>query len=380
MISRTRYVNGVKKAIGRSPVTAILGPRQCGKTTLAKFVCNDFESTYLDLESRVTLRRLENPEMLFASLSGLVVIDEIQLMPELFSTLRVVVDDDCNKCRFLILGSASPHIVKGASETLAGRIEFIDMRGFDSEELEFENTQRLWLRGGFPRSYLAGDDNDSYSWRNGFIRTFLERDIPQLGIKVPAPMMQRFWTMLAHFHGKTWNASSVAASLGISYKTVQSYLDILTQTFMIRQLQPWHENIKKRQVKSPKIYFCDSGLLHNLLEIRTFEALLGNPQCGASWEGFAVEQVLRMVGLSQAYFWATHNGAELDMFFIVDGKRYGIEFKLNEAPSKTKSMSIAVDTLGLDKLLVVYPGSETWQFTEKIIVSPLEKILDFMPK
>lgn len=374
MIKRLRYIDMVDTALERSPIVAILGPRQCGKTTLARVVSKTRESTYFDLESQADLRRLENPEMMFSSLSGLVVIDEIQTAPELFTTLRTVVDRPDNKCKFLILGSASPHIIKNVSETLAGRVEFVDMAGFDLGELGFKASQLLWLRGGFPRSYLAENDEDSFAWREGFIRTFLQRDIPQLGISIPAAAMRRFWTMLAHYHGQIWNASRIAAAMSINDKTSRSYLDILTETYMIRQLQPWHENIAKRQVKSPKIYFRDTGLLHNFLDLKDYYTLSGHPQVGASWEGYAIEQVLLSVRPSQAYYWATYSHAELDLFFIRNGKRYGLEFKMSEAPTKTKSMDIAIDNLKLDKLLIVYPGEKSWPVNEKIAVCPLDEV------
>jgi len=337
-------------------------------------IASDQTNTYFDLESQSDIRRLENPEMMLGSLSGLVVIDEIQTVPSLFAALRVVVDKSDNQCRFLILGSASPHIIRNVSETLAGRVEFVDMSGFDLEELGLGAANKLWTRGGFPRSYLAKSETDSFAWREGFIRTFLQRDIPQLGINIPAAAMRRFWTMLAHYHGQSWNASRIAAAMGLNSKTVRSYLDILTETYMIRQLQPWHENISKRQVKSPKIYFCDTGLLHSLLDLRDYHAITGHPQVGASWEGFALEQVLRLVRPSQAYYWATYSHAELDLFFILNGKRYGIEFKFSEAPQKTKSMTLAVQSLNLDKLFIVYPGDETWPVNEKITVCPVREV------
>ncbi|MCK5271966.1 MAG: ATP-binding protein [Sedimentisphaerales bacterium] len=378
MIKRKAYISQVSTALKRSPIVALLGPRQCGKTTLAKIIGAQEPSTYFDLESQTDIRRLANPEMMLASLSGLVVIDEIQILPELFSVLRVVVDKPENQCRFLILGSASPDIVKNVSETLAGRIEFVDMSGFDLTELGAEVWQSLWVRGGFPRSYLADSDQNSFIWREGFIRTFLQRDIPQLGINIPAQAVRRFWTMIAHYHGQVWNASRIASAMGVNDKTVRSYLDILTETYMIRQLQPWHENIRKRQVKSPKIYFRDTGLLHSLLDLQALYAVTGHPQVGASWEGFAIEQILRTTRPSQAYYWATYSGAELDMFFVLNGLRYGIEFKFSEAPDKTKSMSIAIDSLKLHKLLIVYPGEEAWPISEKITACPIMKVNDFI--
>ncbi len=286
----------------------------------------------------------------------------------------MLVDRPDSKARFLILGSASPQIIRHASETLAGRAEFIELSGFDLTETGPEPIDQLWLRGGFPRSYLAESNEDSEAWRQGFIRSFLERDIPQLGITVPAAAMRRFWTMLAHFHGQTWNGSELGRSLGVSDKTVRSYLDILTGTFMVRQLQPWHENIKKRQVKSPKVYFRDSGLLHSLLSIPDQHALFGHPRCGASWEGFALEQILHIIRPEDAYFWATHSGAELDLFFLRQGKRFGVEFKLNEAPRVTRSMHVALEDLGLDHLWIVYPGRESYPVHERITVAALASV------
>jgi predicted AAA+ superfamily ATPase len=292
-------------------------------------------------------------------------------MPELFQVLRVLVDRQENQARFLILGSASPTLIKSASESLAGRIEFIELSGFDLFEVGTSNRNTLWLRGGFPLAYLANTLDDSLAWREGFIRTFLERDIPQLGINIPAVAMRRFWTMLAHYHGQTWNASELARSMGLSDKTVRSYLDILTGTFMVRQLQPWFENLGKRQVKSPKVYFRDSGLLHSLLGITDETSLLGHPKSGASWEGFAIEQVLQALRPAQAYFWGTYSGSELDLMFFQDGKRYGVEVKFNEAPTVTTSMRTAVKDLSLDHLWVVYPGTDEYPVEKNITTLPL---------
>ena len=374
VIERRGYIERLKRAISRSPIVALLGRRQCGKTTLARMICGQRPSTYFDLESQTDLRRLANPEMILASLSGLVVIDEIQTDPALFAALRVIVDKPENKCTFLILGSASPQIVRSISETLAGRVEFVDMAGFDLAEVGSSKWKQLWTRGGFPRSFLARNDQDSFAWREGFIRTFLQRDIPQLGISIPAPAMRRFWTMLAHYHAQIWNASRMGSALGINDKTARSYLDILTQTYMIHQLQPWHENIRKRQVKSPKVYFRDSGVLHSLLDVGDFHAVTGHPQAGASWEGFAMEQIIRRILPSQVYYWATYGGAELDLFAVVNGKRYGIEFKFSEAPEKTKSMAAAIELLTLDKLLIVYPGEKSWPIDETISVCPIDQV------
>ena len=374
MITRPRYLAQVSAALQRSPVTALLGPRQCGKTTLARMLAEQREAHYFDLESPMDRQRLQSPELLLGTLSGLVIMDEIQLMPEMFSVLRVLVDRPGQLARYLILGSASPQIMKKVSETLAGRIEFVDLTGFDLTEIPPEDRDRLWLRGGFPRSFLAADEADSMTWREGFIRTFLERDIPQLGISIPAMAMRRFWTMLAHLHGQTWNASELSRSMGLSDKTVRHYLDILTGTYMVRQLQPWHENLKKRQVKTPKIYLRDTGLLHSLLSIGTHHELLGHPRLGASWEGFTLEQVWCVLRPNEAYFWATQSGAELDLLFFSGGQRFGVECKFNGAPKVTKSMHSALADLNLRHLWVVYPGTIRYPAHEKITMLPLADI------
>jgi len=373
MIQRPVFLQLLKAAIQRSPVTSLLGPRQCGKTTLARIFGGEKKASYFDLESFPDQQRLQNPELMLGSLDGLVILDEIQAKPDLFNVLRVLVDQPDCTTRYLILGSASPHIVKNISESLAGRNEFIELSGFNLEEVGMETLDTLWLRGGFPRSFLADSLENSQIWRRNFIRTFLERDIPQLGISIPAATMHRFWTMLAHYHGQTLNASEIGRSLVVTDKTVRSYLDILTGTFMIRQLQPWHENIKKRQVKAPKIYLRDTGILHTLLTIPDMHTLMGNPRLGASWEGFALEQILTSLGQVQPYFWATHGGAELDLFFICNGKRYGIEFKFNEAPKISKSMKIALSDLKLEHLWVIYPGKAVYPMEEQITAWPLSR-------
>jgi len=371
MLLRKKYINEINAATRRAPVVSLLGPRQCGKTTLGKLFGDKHGATYFDLESIPDQRRLQNPELMLGSLKGLVILDEIQIMPKLFSVLRVLVDRMDNQTKFLILGSASPHIIKNVSETLAGRTEFIKLSGFNIEETGIKSRDKLWSRGGFPLSFLAGSNQDSLAWRENFIRTFLERDIPQLGISIPAQAMRRFWTMLAHYHGQTLNASELGRSMGLSDKTIKSYLDILTGTFMVRQLQPWFENISKRQVKAPKIYFRDSGILHSLLDIPDHHHLMGHPRLGASWEGFALEQILQIVDPTEPYFWATHSGAEVDLFFSKDGNRYGVEFKFNEAPKISKSMHIAVGDLGLSHLYVIYPGKESYPIAKNISVISL---------
>lgn len=374
MLNRPFYLEQLSAAVRRSPVTALLGPRQCGKTTLARLFATGRQSTYFDLESQPDRQRLQNPELMLGSLAGLAVLDEIQMMPELFNVLRVVADRPHNLARFLILGSASPAVIKNVSETLAGRVEFVELSGFDVGEVGPESWETLWLRGGFPRSFLAAANTDSLAWRESFIRTFLERDIPQLGITIPAAAMRRFWTMLAHYHGQIWNSSELARSLGLSDKTVRSYLDILTGTFMVRQLQPWYQNVRKRQVKAPKIYLRDSGLLHSLLSLPDMDSVLSHPRVGASWEGFALAQVLRAVQPVEAFFWATHNGAEIDLFFLHQGRRYAVEVKFSEAPAVTKSMRVALEDLRLDHLWVMYPGIHRYPVHEKITVWPLRDI------
>lgn len=376
MIKRAFYLEQLSTAVRRSPVTALLGPRQCGKTTLARLFGKGKEATHFDLESQPDLRRLQNPEMMLTPLRGIVILDEIQVMPELFNVLRVLVDRPENQTRFLILGSASPGIIKNVSETLAGRVELVELSGFDLKETGADSWQKLWLRGGFPRAFLADSNEDSMAWREGFIRTFLERDIPQLGITIPSAAMRRFWTMLAYYHGQNWNASELARSMGLSDKTVRSYLDILAGTFMIRQLQPWHENIGKRQVKAPKIYFRDSGLLHALLNLPDLHTLSGHPKVGASWEGFALEQVLQVLRPTEAFFWATYGGAEMDLFFLHKGRHYGVEVKFSEAPRVTRSMRVALDNLNLEHLWVVYPGQKAYPVHEKVTVWPLQDVAE----
>ena len=379
MIPRLQYLEQLGNSVRRSPVTALLGPRQCGKTTLARIFGKNREATYFDLESQPDLRRLQNPELVLGALQGLVVLDEIQVLPNLFNVLRVLVDRPDKSVRFLILGSASPQIVKRVSETLAGRVEFIQLAGFNLLEIGTDQMQTLWARGGFPRSYLADSDSDSLAWREGFIQTFLERDIPQLGITIPAPAMRRFWTMMENYHGQTWNASELARSMGLSDKTVRSYLDILTGTFMVRQLQPWYENIGKRQVKAPKIYLRDSGLLHSLLSLSGHYELMGHPRLGASWEGFAIEQILQAVRPQEAFFWSTYSGAEIDLFLFHEGKRQGFEVKFNEAPGISKSMRMTLNDLALEHLWLIYPGETRYPVDDHITVLPLSEIFELFP-
>ena len=349
-----------------------MGPRQSGKSTLARLVASALETHYFDLESPRDQLRLQNPELSLDRLKGLVVLDEIQTRPDLFPVLRVLADRPGTPARFLILGSASPELIARSAESLAGRIEYVDLHGFDLSETGPGSAERLWLRGGFPRSWLAASDADSVAWREGFVRTFLERDLPQFGIRVGATAMRRFWTMLAHSHGQLWNASELGRAMGLSDKTVRGYLDELDQTFMVRQLQPWFENVGKRQVKSPKIYLRDSGLLHHLLGLETGAQLQGHPKVGSSWEGFALEQVLRKTRPHQAFFWATQAGAELDLLLVHRGRRTGYEFKFAEQPRLTRSMCVAMEDLHLDALRVICPGSVRAPLADRVEVVGLE--------
>lgn len=374
MIPRPRALERILKTLSIHPIAALLGPRQCGKTTLARVVAEREPSTYYDLENPVDISRLSAPMRALEELSGLVVIDEIQRRPDLFELLRVLVDRPNNPAKFLLLGSASPHLAKGVSESLAGRVGFIDLSGFDLEEVGVKHSARCWLRGGFPRSFLADDDSTSIAWRNDFIRTFLERDIPQLGISIPAETLRRFWTMIAHYHGQVWNAAHLARSLGASENTARRYLDILAGAYMIRILPPWFGNIRKRQVKAPKIYVRDSGILHALLQLRTLTDLQSHPSLGASWEGFALEQVIGALESRDAYFWATHAGAELDLFVRVAGKHYGFEFKYADAPGGSRSMYVAIQDLSLTHLWVIYPGHQEYLLDDKISVIPIASV------
>jgi hypothetical protein len=333
---------------------------------------------YFDLENPIGLARLAQPMTALQDLKGLVVIDEIQRQPELFSVLRVLADRQPLPARFLILGSASPDLTRQSSESLAGRIEQIVMGGFSLGEVGVEALNKHWLRGGFPLSFLANTEADSQAWRASFVQTFLERDLRQWGIVAPAPTMRRFWTMLAHCHGQTWNAADPARSLGVSEPTVRRYLDILTGVFMIRQLQPWHANLKKRQVKAPKIYLRDTGLLHYLLGLHTEEELLVHPRLGASWEGYAIEETIKMVEPDEIYFWGTHTGAELDLLLIKDGRRLGVEYKREDAPSLTPSMRIAMEDLKLEQTAVIYPGRQRYSLTAKINAVPVTALADGM--
>ena len=374
MIPRPSVINRIYRALEIHPIAALLGPRQCGKTTVARSIAEVRPSTYFDLEDPVDVRRLSAPMTVLQALSGLVIIDEVQRQPALFELLRVLVDRPQNNAQFLLLGSASPQLVRGVSESLAGRIGFIDLSGFDLIEVGRSERAALWLRGGFPRSFLATSDSASMAWRQDFIRTFLERDIPQLGITIPTETLRRFWTMVAHYHGQVWNAAQFARSLGASEPTARRYLDILSGAYMVRILPPWYENIRKRQLKAPKTYIRDSGILHGLLQLGALADLQSHPAVGASWEGFAIEQIIGLLDTRDAYYWATHGGAELDLLVRIAGKHYGFEFKYGDAPGATRSMRVALQDLSLEHLWVVYPGQTEYPLDERITVIPVDAI------
>jgi len=374
MIQRAAYLQTIQVALDRSRVVALLGPRQSGKTTLARQFVPPDSPNYFDLEDLTSMARLQEPMTTLRELRGLVVIDEIQRRPDLFPLLRVLADRDPLPARFLILGSASPDVVRSSSESLAGRIEIIHVTGFSISEVGMEAQAAHWLRGGFPLSFLANSEADSLAWRKNFVQMLLERDFPQWGIRIPAATLLRFWTMLAHYHGQIWNNAEPARSLGVSEPTVRKYLDILEGVFMVRVLQPWYANLSKRQVKAPKIYFRDTGLLHYLLGIRSELDLQVHPKSGASWEGYVIEEVLKASAPDEAYFWGTHSGAELDLLLIRDGRRIGVECKRIDAPRLTPSMHAALTDLELDQLLVIYPGVQPYALSEKIKVLPFKNL------
>ena len=376
MIDRPQLLAQIRAALKRSRVVALIGPRQSGKTTTARLIVPPDSPRYFDLEDPASLAQLDEPMTALRSLRGTVAIDEIQRRPDLFPVLRVLADRKPLRARFLILGSASPALLRQSSESLAGRLETITLTGFSVGELGVQAASRLWRRGGFPRSYLARSEVDSVQWRKQFIQTFLERDLPQFGITISATTILRFWTMVAHYHGNVWNAAEFARSLDVSQPTARRYLDLLGDLFIARQLPPWYENLKKRQVKSPKVYIRDSGLLHQLLGIKTQKELLSHPKLGASWEGFVVEEILRLVQPDEAYFWATHTGAELDLLMLIGGHRIGVEVKRGDAPRLTPSMRSALGDLGLRHLTVIYPGARAYDLSERVRVVPFPALFD----
>ena len=373
MVSREFFKTAIEKALDRSRVVALLGPRQSGKTTLAREFVPADSPNYFDCEHPLAAARLDQPWLALERLRGLVVVDEIQQRPDLFPILRVLSDREGTPAQFLILGSASPDLIKGTAQSLAGRVETIEVTPFSFAEVGA--MQRHWVRGGYPLSYLAGSEENSAAWRESFVQRFLERDIPQLGITISSTHLRRFWSMLAHYHGQTWNAAEIGGALGVSGHTMRHYLDILCETFMVRQLPAWHENVAKRQVKAPKIFFRDSGIFHTLLGIPDFEALSKHPKMGASWEGYAVEEVLRKLAPRESYSWAVHNGPSIDLLCFKEGRRLGFEVKYQDAPRLTRSMSVALEILKLDALTVVYPGSARYSLHKNIEVVPLEQYL-----
>ena len=384
MIERALHLEKLRGLLGEFPVVGLIGARQVGKTTLAMALAASFERdvTRFDLENPAHLARLDDPLFALEGLRGLVVLDEIQLRPELFPVLRVLADRDGTPARFLVLGSASPDLLRQSSESLAGRIAYHELGGLTLAEVGAEHLDRLWLRGGFPLSYLAGGEPASVRWRRQFIRTYLERDLSELGIQLPATTMRRFWSMLAHYHGEIWNGSELARAFGVSQKTVRGYLDTLCATFMATRLEPWHENVAKRQVKSPKIYLADSGILHSLLGLGSREDLLGHPKIGASWEGFAISEVIAHLEAQpeECFFWKLHSGAELDLFVRRGSQRRGFEVKLTSSPRLTPSMRSAFEQLELDELTVIHAGSESYPLAARVRAVPLVRVkLDVLP-
>ncbi len=371
MIARSAILDRIHVALRRAPVVVLSGPRQCGKTTLAREFVDPDSINYFDLENPTSLARLDEPMTALEPLGGLVVMDEIQRRPDLFPILRVLVDRRPMTTRFLILGSASGQLEHQSSESLAGRIERLTIGGFTLDEVGADSQDVLWRRGGFPRSFLATTETDSVAWRDEFIQTLLERDMPQWGVSVPATSLRRLWTIVAHYHGQTWNANEVARALNLSQPTIRRHLDLLTDAFMVRQIQPYHANLKKRQVKSPKVYVRDSGVLHRLLGIDTAKQLLTHPKLGASWEGFAIEQVLASEAHDQAHFWATHQGAEIDLILQRGDRLFGVECKRADAPKVTPSIRSAFDDLDLERVAILYPGGQRYPLGERVEAVPV---------
>ncbi|MFC1743305.1 ATP-binding protein [Candidatus Riflebacteria bacterium] len=374
LLKRPALEGKIEESLKHFPITLLLGPRQCGKTTIARLINKRKKGTFFDLEDPRCPLKPEIAATVLEDLQGLVVIDEFQNQPGLFSLLRVLVDKKPRRVRYLILGSSSPELVKGVSQTLAGRVSFVEMGGFSLAEVGIGNLKKLWLRGGFPDSFLSKTHKNSDSWRLNFIRSFLERDIPKLGIRIPSTTIRRFWMMVAHLHGQLWNAATLARSLGTKEDTARRYLDILCGTFMLRQLPPWHENIKKRLIKSPKVYLRDSGLLHTLLDLRIERQLYSHPILGFSWEGFAIERLIELLDASDdAFFYRTHGGAELDLLLTRGGKKYGFECKFSDSPGKTRSMTEVIRDLKLEKLWIIYPGRHRYPIDKKIEILPLSE-------
>jgi len=376
MIARNSLLSTLQHKLENNRVVALLGPRQCGKTTLARQLVPPTSVNYFDLEDPYSMARLDQPMIALQNLRGIVVIDEIHRRPEIFPVLRVLADRTPLLTRFLILGSASTDLLRQSSESLTGRISIVAMSGFDLEEVGAEAQNTLWRRGGYPLSFTAPSEETSLEWRKDFIRTFLERDIPQFGFSIPSTSLFRFWSLLAHYHGQVWNAAEAARALNVSESTSRRYVDLLQDLFMVRLLQPWYANLGKRQIKSPKVYIRDTGLLHSLMGTRTEQELLLHPRSGASWEGFVIEEVIKAVEPDESFFWGTHSGAELDLLLLKDGKQIGIECKRLDAPRLTPSMRAAMNDLKLSKLLVIYPGTQSYVMAENIQAVPLNALID----
>lgn len=377
-IKRTDEIDLLNTRFRNNPIVAILGPRQCGKTTLARQFADQWpkDVTFFDLENPRDLRRLEEPLLALENQEGLIVLDEIQRTPDLFPVLRVLADRPNKKTKFLILGSASRDLMRQSSESLAGRISYLEIGGFTLDLVGTAKKEKLWIRGAFPRSFLASSEAASYQWRQDFIATFLERDISQLGFNIPSKSLGRFWKMLAHYHGQIFNASEIGKSLAVSDHTAQRYLDLLSGTFMVRQLRPWNYNTKKRIIKTPKIYFRDTGILHALFDLPEKKDVLSHPKLGASWEGFALEETIQAIRLkeNEIFFWGVHASAEIDLVFQKNGRLYGIEFKYAQAPGFTSSMRMASEELALKHLWVIYPGSEAYALNKNVTVIPLTEL------
>jgi len=374
IVPRPQILDAIRRALKRAPVVVLVGPRQCGKTTLARELLPEDSPGYFDLEDPLSLARLEQPKTALGSLKGLVVIDEVQRRPDLFPILRVLADRKGTPARFLILGSASGDLMRQSAESLAGRMERIAIGGFMLDELGADAAARLWRRGGFPLAYLARTELDSVSWRRQFAQTLVERDLPQWGVRVPATALLRFWRMLSHYHGQLWGGVEPARALDVHPTTTRRYLDLLTDALMVRQLQPWHANVGKRQVKSPKVYIRDSGLLHQLLGLESEKAVLSHPKAGASWEGFAIEQALAREPHDDAWFWATHQGAEIDLLLQRGDRLLGIECKRTDAPRMTPSIRIALEDLGLERVAILYPGEKRFALADRVEAVPLRTL------
>ena len=353
----------------------LTGPRQVGKTTLARQVVATDPINFYDLEDPRDIARLAEPTVVLSGVEETVVIDEAQLRPDLFPVLRVLIDEDRRPGRFLILGSASPDLVGLGSESLAGRVAFVELGGLSLADVGVDRLGTHWFRGGLPEAFLAVSDDDARLWLDDYVSTFLRRDLAGLGFDLPAATMRRFWSMLAHYHGQTWNAAEIARSIDVSQPTVRRYIDALTDALVVRQLQPWHENLAKRQVKSARVFIRDSGVLHRLLGIDDRLALERHPKVGASWEGMVVEHLATLEDVVDPHFWSTHSGAEIDLRLEADGRTIGVEVKRTDAPGATRSMHSAIGSLGLDHLYVVHAGAHRFAMTETITAVPAAKVL-----